>query len=113
MRNLRDSRVLLFVALVLVAPAPVAVLWGNGTWGLPARLLTATGVGFLVWCAVILLKRVYAYPELLFILLVNVAPIPVALLWSHGPWGFLGRWLACMGAGNGIRGFGRKRKNRT
>lgn len=99
MRLVRDHRVLLFIALVLLAPILVSVLWRGSAWGFPARLLLSMGGGALVWLLVIFLSPAYHYPELLFILLVNVAPLPVAFLWSRSALGFLGRLLECVGIG--------------
>ena len=50
------------------------------------------------------LTRMYAYPELLFILLVNVLPIPAALVWASKAHsltlgGFLWCLPCCTGAG--------------
>ena len=43
--------------------------------------------------------RMFNHPELLFILLVNVLPLPVAFFWSNSGLGFLARLLAAMVAG--------------
>ncbi len=45
------------------------------------------------------LGRMFNHPELLFILLVAVLPLPVAFLWSTSGLGFLARLLAAMAAG--------------
>lgn len=44
----------------------------------------------------------FSYPELLFILLVNIAPVPVAFFWSHTPSGFLVKLLISMAGGFGV-----------
>lgn len=43
--------------------------------------------------------RVFSYPELLFILLVNIVPIPVAFFWSHSASGFLLKLVISMAGG--------------
>jgi uncharacterized membrane protein len=44
----------------------------------------------------------YSYPDLGFILLVNVLPVPVAFVSSHTPMQFVVRLLLAMAAGFGV-----------
>ena len=51
--------------------------------------------------------RMFSYPELLFIALVNIAPLAIAAVWTYewhccNPWGFLGRWVFSMLVGFGL-----------
>ena len=41
----------------------------------------------------------FSYPELLFILLVNIAPVPVAFFWSASGPGFLVKLVIAMAGG--------------